>query len=73
MPNQPLTIDAVNQMDEAAFVANFGDIAEHSPWVARAAYASHPFADHAALVAAFHLVIGTADHEAQEALLNEHP
>jgi 2-oxo-4-hydroxy-4-carboxy-5-ureidoimidazoline decarboxylase len=73
MPNQPLTIDAVNRMDEEAFVANFGDIAEHSPWVARAAFGMHPFADHGGLVAAFHAAILAADHNAQHALLNEHP
>ncbi|MCX5493978.1 2-oxo-4-hydroxy-4-carboxy-5-ureidoimidazoline decarboxylase [Kaistia dalseonensis] len=73
MPNQPLTIDAVNRMDEVAFVASFGDIAEHSPWVARAAFAEAPFADHAALVAAFHHAIESAPHDAQLALLREHP
>ncbi|HWJ71860.1 MAG TPA: 2-oxo-4-hydroxy-4-carboxy-5-ureidoimidazoline decarboxylase [Kaistia sp.] len=73
MPNPPLSLDAVNAMNETAFVASFGDIAEHSPWVARAAYGGHPFADHAALVAAFHAAIAVAPHEAQLALLREHP
>ncbi len=73
MSNPPLSLAAVNAMDEAAFVASFGDIAEHSPWVARAAFAGHPFADHAALVAAFHAAIAGAPHEAQLSLLREHP
>jgi len=73
MPIPPLTLDDVNQMDEAAFVAAFGDIAEHSPWVARAAYANHPFAGHDALVAAFHGAVRGAGHPAQLALLREHP
>ncbi|SHF91273.1 2-oxo-4-hydroxy-4-carboxy-5-ureidoimidazoline decarboxylase [Kaistia soli DSM 19436] len=73
MQNTPLSLDAVNAMNETAFIASFGDIAEHSPWVARAAYAGHPFADHAALVAAFHAAIAAAPHEAQLALLREHP
>ncbi len=73
MSNPPLSLAAVNAMDEAAFEASFGDIAEHSPWVARAAFAGHPFADHAALVAAFHAAIAAAPHEAQLALLREHP
>lgn len=73
MPNQPLTLDAVNRMDREAFVASFGDIAEHSPWVAEAAFGGSPFADHAALVAAFHGAIAAADHPAQLALLREHP
>jgi 2-oxo-4-hydroxy-4-carboxy-5-ureidoimidazoline decarboxylase len=73
MPNEPLPLAAVNAMDEAAFVASFGDIAEHSPWVATAAFGDHPFADHAAMVAAFHGAIERAPHEAQLALLREHP
>lgn len=73
MPKPPLTLDDVNAMDEAAFVASFGDIAEHSPWVARAAFAFAPFADPAALVAAFHRAMREMDHGAQLALLREHP
>lgn len=73
MPTEPLTIDAVNRLDEPGFVAAFGDIAEHSPWVARAAYGESPFADHTALVAAFHRAIEGASQEAQLALLREHP
>jgi len=73
MPIPPLTLDDVNQMDEAAFVAAFGDIAEHSPWVARAAYAGRPFAGHDSLVAAFHGAVRGAGHPAQLALLREHP
>lgn len=68
-----LSLDAVNEMDEAAFVASFGDIAEHSPWVARGAFAFHPYAGHAALVAAFHAAIAAAPHDVQHVLLNEHP
>ena len=73
MPNPPLTLADVNAMDRAAFVAAFGDIAEHSPWVAEAAFAFAPFAEHAALVAAFHRAMREMDHEAQLALLREHP
>lgn len=73
MPAAPLTLAAVNDMDEDAFVASFGDIAEHSPWIARSAYAFHPFADHEALVVAFHKAIDAAGHDVQHALLNEHP
>lgn len=73
MPNPPLTLADVNAMDETAFVASFGDIAEHSPWVARAAFAFAPFEDHAALVAAFHRAMREMAPDAQLALLREHP
>lgn len=73
MQKPPLSLDAVNRMDETAFVASFSDIAEHSPWVAGAAFAGRPFADHAALVASFHAAIAAASRKAQLALLNEHP
>jgi 2-oxo-4-hydroxy-4-carboxy--5-ureidoimidazoline (OHCU) decarboxylase len=37
-------IAGVNGMDKAAFVAAFGGIFEHSPWVAERAYDRRPFA-----------------------------
>jgi 2-oxo-4-hydroxy-4-carboxy-5-ureidoimidazoline decarboxylase len=53
----PLTLAEVNRMDEAAFVAAFGDTYELSPWVAKAAFAKRPFATvtalHQALADAF--------------------
>ncbi|MBN9021165.1 MAG: 2-oxo-4-hydroxy-4-carboxy-5-ureidoimidazoline decarboxylase [Rhizobiales bacterium] len=55
------------------FVAVFGGIAEHSPWVAEAAAARRPFASRAAMVAAFQDAIGEAGAEAQRALLVAHP
>ena len=42
MASFPIALDAVNDMDEAAFVAAFGDIAEHSPWVAAEAAEARP-------------------------------
>lgn len=73
MPNQPLTIDDVNRLDETDFVKTFGDIAEHSPWVARAAYVNGPFADREALIAAFVGAVEKAGEPAKRALLIEHP
>ena len=64
---------AVNAMPEAAFVAAFGDIAEHSPWVARAAAAARPFASRAAMVKTFQAAIGEADAGRQRDLLLAHP
>jgi 2-oxo-4-hydroxy-4-carboxy-5-ureidoimidazoline decarboxylase len=53
----PLTLAEVNRMDEAAFMAAFGDTYELAPWVAKAAFAKRPFATvtarHQALADAF--------------------
>ena len=68
-----LSIDAVNALCEAEFAARFGDVAEHSPWVAQAAYQARPFADRAALVAAFAAAVRSAAPDAQLALLRGHP
>ena len=51
-----MNVADVNVMDEAAFVATFGGVFEHSPWVAQRAFAARPVAGvaalHAAMVAA---------------------
>ena len=47
-PAPPLTIEAVNALDRDAFVTHFGDVFEHSPWVAADAWEARPFADAAA-------------------------
>lgn len=73
MSQSPLPLAAVNAMDADAFLAAFGDIAEHSPWVAALAFRDHPFADHGSLVAAFHKAVATAPRARQQALLLEHP
>jgi 2-oxo-4-hydroxy-4-carboxy-5-ureidoimidazoline decarboxylase len=73
MSTQPLTLAAVNRMDEEAFVTKFGDIAEHSPWVAQVAERARPYPDREAMVAAFADAVGEAEYEAQLALLREHP
>jgi OHCU decarboxylase len=69
----PLTLAEANALAPAAFAAAFADIAEHSPWVATAAAAARPFADHAALVAAFAAAIAAAPREVGLALLRAHP
>ncbi|MGZ8634299.1 MAG: 2-oxo-4-hydroxy-4-carboxy-5-ureidoimidazoline decarboxylase [Solirubrobacteraceae bacterium] len=58
---------------EEAFVARYGALFEHSPWVARRAWARGPFSGvddlHAALVA----VVREAPRERQLALIRAHP
>ena len=63
----------VNAMSVSEFVGAFGDVAEHSPWVAEKAAAKRPFASRDAMVEAFAGVIELASREAQLALLRAHP
>lgn len=63
----PLTLVEVNRMDEAAFVAAFGDTYELSPWVAEAAYAKRPFPTVTALHQALADAFGAARREQQQA------
>ena len=63
----------INALSEAEFVAAFGDVAEHSPWVAEQAATHRPFADRAAMIAAFEQTLRAAGPEAQLALVRAHP
>jgi 2-oxo-4-hydroxy-4-carboxy-5-ureidoimidazoline decarboxylase len=66
--------DDVNLAGErAAFVARYQHIFEHSPWVVERAYAQGPFADVAALHAAFMAALRGAGDELQLALIRAHP
>ena len=67
------TLTAINALDEAAFVRLLGGIFEHSPWVARRAYAGRPFASRAVLHAAMVDVVKRASRAEHVALLNAHP
>lgn len=63
-----------SEMDRASFVARFGGVFEHSPWVAEGAWGAGNVPDdadglHAAMVA----VLRAADHDRKLALLNAHP
>lgn len=55
------------------FVERFGSLFEHSPWVVERAAGRGPFADEAAMEAAFADVIDEAGPEAQFALIRAHP
>jgi len=68
-----LSIDAVNALDATAFSAQFGDVAEHSPWVAEVAAGARPFAHREALIGAFVGAVRAASPAAQLALLRAHP
>jgi 2-oxo-4-hydroxy-4-carboxy-5-ureidoimidazoline decarboxylase len=68
-----LDIAAVNALAPDDFVARFGDVAEHSPWVAAAAAAARPFAGREAMIEAFGRAVAEAPYDARIALIRAHP
>ena len=68
-----MSIFNVNAMSPKVFIEAFGDVAEHSPWVAREADASRPFANRESLVKHFETAIRAANHDAQLDLVRAHP
>ncbi len=68
-----LTGVPVPHSDRDSFIARYGHLFEHSPWVARRAHAHGPFIDAAALHDAFMLVLAEASPDDQLALLRAHP
>ena len=60
-------------MTEEEFVARFGGVYEHSPWVARRTWPKRPFADVAALADAMQSTMLAASREEQMALIRAHP
>ena len=73
VPVTRLTIAAVNGLTAAEFVDRFGDVAEHSSWVAERAARARPYADREAFVAAFVAALEGAPEEARLALIRAHP
>jgi len=68
-----LTIDDLNRMAASEFAASFGDVAEHSPWVAERAAGARPFADRGAAAQAFAAALRGAARDEQVAVLRAHP
>ncbi len=68
-----ISVEQVNDLNHADFVARFGDIAEHSPWVAETAAADRQFADRRDMIAAFAAAVQSAPDEAKLKLLRAHP
>jgi 2-oxo-4-hydroxy-4-carboxy-5-ureidoimidazoline decarboxylase len=73
MTGERLSIQAVNQLDREVFIARFGGVYEHSPWVAEGAWARRPFADRGALERAMQAVVSDAGQARQLDLLRQHP
>jgi len=68
-----LSIAELNALDRGAFIARFGAVYEHSPWVAERAWAARPFADRDALAQAMQQAVLRAGRERQLELLRAHP
>lgn len=68
-----MNLAEVNALDQDAFMAEFGDVAEHSPWVAEKAGAMRPFPSRDAMVDAFSLAVLSAHHAEKLALIRAHP
>ncbi|HEY7766063.1 MAG TPA: 2-oxo-4-hydroxy-4-carboxy-5-ureidoimidazoline decarboxylase [Aestuariivirgaceae bacterium] len=68
-----LSLAEVNAMARQDFIARFGGIAEHSPWVAEAAAGMRPFHDMAAVVSAFETAVRAAPRARRLELLRAHP
>src|SRR5260221_9348246 len=67
------TLDALNALDCAGFVAALGPIFEHSPWIAEATWERRPFATIGALHDALLATVTEASDTAQLALIRAHP
>lgn len=68
-----LSIDDLNRMAAAEFTAAFGDVAEHSSWVAERAAGARPFADRDAVAQAFAAALRGATRDERLAVLRAHP
>jgi len=68
-----LTLQQLNAASQAEFTALLDGTYEHSPWVAEAAWAKHPFASLNALKLALVQVLREASLDAQLKLMRAHP
>lgn len=73
MSDGRLNIEQINALSREDFVSIFGDVAEHSPWVAERAAAARPFSDLRATAEAFVDAVLTAGEPEKLALIRAHP
>ena len=69
----PLTLDQLNAADQATFVSLLDGVYEHSPWIAKAAWAQRPFRTLAQLKYALAQVVRHAGRDRQLGLIRAHP
>ncbi len=68
-----ISLSSLPEMDRDAFVAAFGGVFEHSPWVAEGAWAAAPFHGLEGLHEAMVVVLRAAPRARQLALIHAHP
>src|SRR6059058_77994 len=68
-----MTIDEADGLDREAFVAAFGGVFEHSPWVAQAAWERRPYGSVAELHQAMVAAVDAAPADRRVALIRAHP
>jgi 2-oxo-4-hydroxy-4-carboxy-5-ureidoimidazoline decarboxylase len=68
-----ITLAAANRMSIADFTKAFGEIAEHSPWVAEVASKARPFKTREAMVHAFSSAVLAGSEDQQLSLIRAHP
>jgi len=66
-------MDAINELDRAAFVERFGPLFEHSPWVAETAWDDRPFEDREELYEALVAAMYAASRDRKLELIRAHP
>ncbi len=66
-----IALKTINAMPE--LMSEFGDIAEHAPWVAERAQMARPFKTRAEMINAFQSAILNADEADQLSLIRAHP
>jgi 2-oxo-4-hydroxy-4-carboxy-5-ureidoimidazoline decarboxylase len=68
-----MTIEQINALAPADFIAKFGFLFEHSPWIVREAEKRRPFAHILAMEHAMAAIVAEAPHLDQLKLLRAHP
>jgi 2-oxo-4-hydroxy-4-carboxy-5-ureidoimidazoline decarboxylase len=68
-----ISLAEINAMTRAQFISTFGDVAEHSPWIAAEAANAAPFQTREDVIAAFEKALRSADQNLQLALIRAHP
>lgn len=72
-PGTVTTLEALNRMTAAEFVARLGNVFEHSPWIAERAAARRPFTSLTHVLDTMLAVVEAASFDEQMALIRAHP
>jgi 2-oxo-4-hydroxy-4-carboxy-5-ureidoimidazoline decarboxylase len=73
MDRRAMTLSEVNAMSAEDFLAAFGGIAEHSPWVAERATHRRPFRSRETMIGDFCRAVANASRAEKLALIRAHP